>query len=85
MIGEYENALKERTVTISPVVPGAQYRIAAWALDSGTRRSATPAVNSTTTREASELQTLHKDVQLNVPYLGLLKMYNYTHFHCDDN
>ena len=54
MIGEYGNSGKGRTVTISPVVPGAQYRITAWALDSGTRRSATPAVKSVTTGEASE-------------------------------
>ena len=54
MIGEYVNAGTRRTVTISPAVPGAQYRITAWAFDSGTRRSATPAVNSATTREASE-------------------------------
>ena len=35
--------------TISPVVPGAQYRFTAWALDSGTRRSATLAVKSVIT------------------------------------
>ena len=55
MIGEYVNTLTGGTVTISPVVPGAQYRITAWALDGGTRRSATPAVESVTTGEASEL------------------------------
>ena len=54
MIGEYTNAGTRRRVTISPVVPGAQYRITAWALDSGTKRSATPAVKSVTTGEASE-------------------------------
>ena len=54
MIGGYVNTGRGRTVTISPVVPGAQYRITAWALGSGTRRSATPAVKSVTTREASE-------------------------------
>ena len=54
MIGEYNNAHTQRTVTISPAVPGAQYRITAWALDSGTRRSATPAEKSVSTGEASE-------------------------------
>ena len=39
MIGEYDNAGRGRRVTISPAVPGAQYRITAWALDSGTGRS----------------------------------------------
>ena len=40
-------------VPISPAVPGAQYRITAWTLgNSG--RSATPAVKSVTTGEASE-------------------------------
>ena len=63
MIGEYDNEGKAETqkrVTISPAVPGAQYRVTAWALDSGTRRSATPAVEGATTGEARELQSLHK-------------------------
>ena len=55
MIGEYDNAGRGRTVTISSAVPGAQYRITAWALDSGTRRSATPAVRSATIGDVSEL------------------------------
>ena len=54
MIGEYVNAHRGRRVTISPAVPGAQYRITAWALDSGTRRSASPAVKSAITGGASE-------------------------------
>ena len=54
MLGEYDHAGTRRTVTISPVVPGAQYRITAWALDDGTRRSATPAVQSVTTGGTSE-------------------------------
>ena len=58
MIGEYVNAGRGRTVTISPAVPGVQYRITAWALDSGTRRSATPAVKNATTGEASENASL---------------------------
>ena len=58
MIGEYDNTGRERRVTISPAVPGAQYRITAWALDSGTRRTATPAVENATTREASENASL---------------------------
>ena len=53
MIGEYVNAYRGRRVTISPAVPGAQYRITAWALGDG-RRSATPAVVDATTKEASE-------------------------------
>ena len=53
MIGEYVNAGRERNVTISAAVPGAQYRITAWALLDG-RRSATPAVVYATTGEASE-------------------------------
>ena len=43
MIGEYVNTGRGRRVTISPAVPGAQYRITAWALGDG-RRSAAPAV-----------------------------------------
>ena len=54
MIGEYDNAGRGSRVTISPVVPGAQYRFTAWALGSG-NRSATPAIRSATTRNASEL------------------------------
>ena len=53
MIGEYVNAGRGRTVTISPAVPGAQYRITAWALGDG-RRSTTPAVAYVTTGGASE-------------------------------
>ena len=53
LIGEYVNTGRWRRVTISPVVPGAQYRITAWALGNGSR-SATPAVESVTTGEASE-------------------------------
>ena len=52
MIGEYVNTGRGRRVTISPAVPGAQYRITAWAFGDGTR-SATPAVEYATTREAS--------------------------------
>ena len=53
MIGEYDNLGSKRRVTISPAVPGAQYRIIAWAF-SGGRRSATPAVEHATTGEASQ-------------------------------
>ena len=53
MIGEYENTGRGRRVTISPAVPGAQYRITAWTL-SYVRRSATPAVVDATTGEASK-------------------------------
>ena len=53
MIGQYVNTGRGRRVTISPVVPGAQYRITAWALGDG-GRSATPAVEYVTTGEAGE-------------------------------
>ena len=53
MIGQYVNAGRGRRVTISPAVPGAQYRITAWALGDG-RRSATPAVVNATIGEESE-------------------------------
>ena len=54
MIGQYVNTGTGRRVTISPAVPGAQYRITAWALGNinGTR-SVTPAVVDATTGEAS--------------------------------
>ena len=56
MIGEYVNAGRGRRVTISPAVPGAQYRITAWALlgDYNGRRSARPAVGYITSGKASE-------------------------------
>ena len=53
MIGEYVNTGRGMNVPISPAVPGAQYRITAWALGNGSR-SATPAVKKVTTGEASE-------------------------------
>ena len=51
MIGQYVNTGGGRRVTISPAVPGVQYRIIAWALGDG-KRSATPAVVDATTKEA---------------------------------
>ncbi len=51
MIGEYVNTGRGSRVTISPAVPGAQYRITAWALGDG-NRSETPAVVVATTGEA---------------------------------
>ena len=54
MIGEYVNTGIGRRVTISPAVPGAQYRITAWSVLGNGRRSATPAVGYATTGEASE-------------------------------
>ena len=70
MIGQYVNTGRGRSVTISPAVPGAWYRIIAWTLGDG-RRSATPAVVDATTREAGEIfhtsfsrpSTAHRDVQ----------------------
>ena len=55
MIGQYKNINRRRKVTISPAVPGAQYRITAWAFGNYTKRSTTPAVEYVTTGEASEL------------------------------
>ena len=52
MIGQYVNTGRGRRVTISPAVPGAQYRITAWALLGDDKRSETPAVEYTTTGEA---------------------------------
>ena len=66
MIGQYVNTGRRRRVTINPVVPGAQYRITAWALGDG--RSATPAVVDATTIQAGQC----------ILYL-ILKTFNYTH------
>ena len=55
MIGQYVNTGRGSRVTISPAVPGAQYRITAWTLGDG-RRSATPAVVDATTMEAGQCQ-----------------------------
>ena len=57
MIGKYMNTGRRRRVTISSAVPGAQYRITAWALSDGSR-SATPAVEYATTGETSKTTTL---------------------------
>ena len=67
MIGQYVNTGRGSKVTISPAVPGAQYRITAWALGDG-RRSATPAVVDATTREAGQCILCL-----------ILKTINYTH------
>ena len=55
MIGNYDNA-HTRRVTISPAVPGAQYRITAWALTGSYdgRRSVTPALVDATTEELGQ-------------------------------
>ena len=53
MIGQYVNTGRGSRVTISPAVPGAQYRITAWALGDG-RRSTTPTVVNVTTGEAGQ-------------------------------
>ena len=57
MIGVYVNAGRGRGVTISPAVPGDQYRITAWALGNGAR-SETPTEAGAITGEASELHSL---------------------------
>ena len=54
MIGQYVNTGRGRRVAISPAVPGAQYRITAWALGDG-RTSATPVVEYATTGEVGEI------------------------------
>ena len=55
MIGEYINAGTGRGVAISPAVPGAQYRITAWALlGANGNRSTRPAVKYITHGKASE-------------------------------
>ena len=57
MIGEWGNeggAPSGKIVTISPAVPGARYRITAWALGI-IRRSVTPAEKNVTTGEEGEL------------------------------
>ena len=53
VIGKYVNANRRRTLTISPAVPGAQYKITAWA-HGDRNRSAIPAVVYATTGEAGE-------------------------------
>ena len=70
MIGQYVNTGRGRSVTISPAVPGAQYRITAWALGDG-NRSVKSAVEDATTGEAGEIfhtsfsrpLIVHRDVQ----------------------
>ena len=54
MIGEYMNVGTRKTVTISPAVPGTNYRIEAWSLSDG-RRNVAPAVKNVETTEASKL------------------------------
>ena len=54
MIGEYVNAHRGRRVTIRPAVPGAQYRITAWALTGEGGRSTGPAVEYITSGKSSE-------------------------------
>ena len=67
MIGQYVNTGRGSSVTISPAIPGAQYRITAWALGDG-RRSTRPAVVDATTMEAGQCILCL-----------ILKTINYTH------
>ena len=55
MIGEYVNTGGGMNVTISPAVPGAQYRITAWAFGNNGSRNVSLAVKNVTTGEAREL------------------------------
>ena len=68
MVERYENAgtgqpgPRQRTITIRPAVPGAQYRITAWTIgftDNNFRRSAMPATGYAKTEQESELHILH--------------------------
>ena len=56
MVGEYDNVgiRRTETVTISPVVPGTNYRIEGWALSNG-RRNAAPAVKKFWSTEVGKL------------------------------
>ena len=56
MIGQYVNTGRGRRVTISPAVPGARYRITAWALFGkyNGRKSAVPAGVDATSGEAGQ-------------------------------
>ena len=67
IVGQYVNTGRGSRVTISPAVPGAQYRITAWALGDD-RRSATPTVVDATTMEAGQCILCL-----------ILKTINYTH------
>ena len=70
MIGKYVNANRGGRVTIIPAVPGAQYRITAWALlgDYNGNRSAISAVVNATTEEASKYGR-HKSLSLLLAFL----------------
>ena len=73
MIGQYVNTVRGSRVTIIPAVPGAQYRITAWALGDG-GRSATPAVVDVTTGEASKCPKACK-LHSVYTYKSMLRMY----------
>ena len=64
------------TFIITRAVPGTQYKITAWALASGTRRSSTPAVEYVTKREAGELPPC------TATYVRMLTQSNSTSCHC---
>ena len=57
VVGEHGNNYRRSSRTFSSLVPGAKYRITAWALSGGDdrRRSQSPAVREVTTKEQSEL------------------------------
>ena len=54
MIGKYANTGARRKFTISPAVPGTQYRITVWALHVDGNRSATLTADYASTKEACE-------------------------------
>ena len=75
MIGQYVNTGTGRRVTISPAVPGAQYRITAWALGNIGTRSVTPAVVDATTGEASKCSCNSMKLHSVCTYESMLHMY----------
>ena len=60
VLGQFVNNNKKSSITFSPLIPGAKYRITAWGLGgrSDKRRSHSPAVVEVTTNQTSELQVL---------------------------
>ena len=78
----YVNTGRGRRVTIRPAIPGAQYKITAWALRSSRNRSAIPAVVYATTGETSECDIRTYMYNPNVVYMYMrfftANYYNYS-------
>ena len=79
MIGQFVDTGRGRRVTISPAVPGAQYRITAWALGDG-RRCATPTVVDATTAEAGQciLCLILKTINYTHTYIDMYRLFQMT-------